>query len=393
MTFGLDYERKFGFGHDSFESGRLHGIMEHIKNFIRKETVFVIALMCAIISAFFVKPSIEYAGYMDTNVLIILFCLMASVTGLKKYGAFDLVSSKVILRSGGQKSISITLILICFVLSMFVTNDVALIAFVPLTIYLSDDKRGRSLMYVITAETIAANLGSLVTPMGNPQNLFLYQYYNLGVGEFMKEVIPLGAISLLCVLAIAIIFGRSSWKSSNDITVRGHSKRGLVKFLVLFGISVATVMRLINPLVCLAVVILVLLLSDREVFGMVDYFLLLTFVCFFIISGNISSIPQIQELIGGIIGGHELIAGVALSQVISNVPAAIMLAGFTDSYGELIRGVDIGGLGTIVASLASLISFKYYSLIDGASKGRYLMIFTGLNVAVLAVLTLLFSVI
>ena len=368
--------------------------METILSFIKRETVFLISASAAVITMLFVHPSAEYLEYIDFPVLIILFCLMAVVEGLKKNGAFDILSEKLLSGRLGQKSKYSVLVLLCFFTSMLITNDVALIAFVPFTIYLAEDKHSVYLIYIIVLETVAANLGSMVTPIGNPQNLYLYHYYNLSIEDFLKITVPAGMISIFLIFAASVLLigssnGKARLESVGHI-LKVNSKRNIIFFSVLFIICVMTVLKMIEYKVCLMAVIVSLVFIDKSIFKYIDYWLLFTFVNFFVVVGNLTNISAVDSLISDFVSGNEFYAGILVSQIISNVPASILLASFTDNFKGLILGVNIGGLGTLIASLASLISFKYYSLIDGAKRLKYFFVFTAVNTAFVVLLTVIF---
>lgn len=361
--------------------------MEQIKSFIKKETVFVIAAVLTVFSMFLVPPNKEYLGYINFSVLAILFCLMSVVAGFRKIGVFEAVSYMILSRTDDIKKIGMILVLVCFFTAMLVTNDVALITFVPFTIgILGDDDD--NLIFVIVMETIAANLGSVVTPIGNPQNLFLYSYYGLNILDFLKITLPLGVLSLILIVLIAAFR-----KSSNSHVISGKgsvsiNKRQLLKYTTMFIICLLTVLHIIHYIVCFTIISIILLISDRTLFGRVDYMLLITFVCFFIFVGNISSLESVRLFVAKMLTNREILVSALISQCISNVPAAIMLAPFTDKAAKLLIGVNIGGLGTIIASMASLISYKYYAVRENARKGKYLLVFSMYNIALLAVLLL-----
>ena len=365
--------------------------MNRFAEFIKRETVFVISAVIVAITFFIVPIDREYLGYIDHTVLIMLFCLMAAVAGFKRYGGFDLFSYKLLMKEKGERYIPTILVMMCFFFSMVVTNDVALITFVPLTIYMIKDTSSTSLIYVVIMETLAANLGSLVTPIGNPQNLFLYHYYDLEIGEFVRITLPLGAACIVIIVLLLFIMPSAEWNIPKDISIKKINRKKLAFFGVLFLVCLLSVLKIIGYEWCLIIVAGSLLIWDRSIFPMVDYWLLLTFVNFFVIVGNLTRIDSIDAFISNSIMGHELISGVLVSQCISNVPAAIMLAPFTDNFKELILGVNIGGLGTLIASLASVISFKYYSIARGAKKQKYLLLFTLMNVGIMAVLVWIFN--
>ncbi len=359
--------------------------MSYIKRFIRNEAVLSAALLLALVSAFFIPPDRSYIDYLNLPVLALLFCLMAVIAGLRKEGLFERLSALVTSKVKSERSRTAALCAVCFFTSMLITNDVALITFVPFTIQLMRRQSEGRLIFAIVMETVAANLGSLVTPIGNPQNLYLYTYYGLGINEFLKITLPLGGLCLVLV-ALTLLFvkgGKAEQEETESVTLR---KTPMLIYGLLFLICILTVLDVIPYWVCFAIVAVTLLICDRFIFNRVDYILLITFVCFFVFVGNMSRIEAVKSFTTGILRGRELIVGALLSQLISNVPAATMLASFTDNYRGLILGVNIGGLGTMIASMASLISYRFYCSRQKPDRKRYFYVFSAVNFILLAVL-------
>ncbi|MBQ7004369.1 MAG: citrate transporter [Oscillospiraceae bacterium] len=361
--------------------------MQKIYRYLKGEKVLLIALAAALLSMLLVRPDAAYAGYVDWDVLMLLFALMAVVAGLKRCGVMDRLSGALIRRAGSARALCMALSMACFFSAMLVTNDVALITFVPLTVSLLAD-RPEQLIVTVVIETIAANLGSMATPIGNPQNLYLYAHYAMPMGAFVRAVVPLTAVSLVLVLLACLLVKKEALACA---AIGGQPEKKLpAAALVLHGVQFAacilSVLGVMPKWVSFLFVLATMLVHDRSLLREVDYALLATFVCFFVFVGNLGRVEAVSALLGGVIAGRELEIGILASQVISNVPAALMLSGFTESAAELMRGVDLGGLGTLVASLASLISFKLYMKAPGAKAGRYLAVFTALNLAFLAVL-------
>ena len=359
--------------------------MKKIIDHIRGEKVLLIAFCAAAVSMLIVPPDAGYAGYVDWNVLMLLFALMAVVAGLKACGLMDRLSSALVSRVGNARALCAALSLACFFSAMLVTNDVALITFVPLTAALLA-ARPDQLIMTVTLETIAANLGSMATPIGNPQNLYLYAHYEMPMGVFLRAVGPLTLMSLVLVLAGCLLVKKEPVAAQTA----GEEKRIAALPLWLhgaqFAVCLLSVLNVLPKWVSFALVLVSTLVYDRKLLKKVDYALLATFVCFFVFVGNLGRVEAVSGLLSRVIAGREMEIGILASQVISNVPAALMLSGFTEDAAALMRGVDLGGLGTLVASLASLISFKLYMKAPGAKAGRYLAVFTGMNAAFLAVL-------
>ena len=361
-----------------------------ILNWIKHDPVLFASLILAIISMFFVPPSAAYLGYLDWHVLGLLLSLMLVVAGLKQAGVFSALVNALLRKIHNARVLSVVLILVCFFGSMFITNDVALITFVPLTILLLTQTGQQKLMIpIIVLETIAANLGSMFTPLGNPQNLYLYSLSGMPTLEFLRLMLIPTLASLLLLLACTCFIKRESLTISNDeIPMQFHWKQSAIWF-ALFAICLLTVAHVLHFIITLVIVLVAVVILNRKLLRDADFALLLTFSFFFIFVGNIKSIPAVSEALSAIIGGRELMAGVLLSQVISNVPAAMLLSGFTTQYSELILGVNLGGLGTLIASMASLISYKAYCGMKDANTVRYLAVFTILNIVFLVILWVL----
>lgn len=361
--------------------------MEKIKGFIKREPVLSAAFVLTIISMCFVPADMEYLSYIDYRVIALLFCLMAVVEGFKNAGVFAGISYMVLSRTKDLRKIAIMLTLLCFFSSMLVTNDVALITFVPLTFFiLGGNEDVREVIFLIVMETIAANLGSMATPVGNPQNLYIYSYYNMEPAVFFKTILPYSILSFLLILILMSLRMKKKETYIGVEPVRNMPYGRIIRYLSLFILCLLTVFKILDYRICFAAVLAVMLVFDRGLLKNIDYMLLLTFVCFFIFVGNLGRIDLIREFVSKVIDGKTMLVGVMLSQIISNVPAALMLSGFTNDARELMVGVDIGGLGTLVASLASLISYKFFAQKYPGHIGRYIKIFTFYNAGFLIIL-------
>ena len=359
--------------------------MQKILTFIKNEIVLAIAFAAAVLSMFFVPPDAAYAAYIDFDVLMLLFSLMAVVGGLKRCGVMDRICDALITRASSARTLCMLLSGACFFSAMLVTNDVALITFVPLTCALLSSLP-RELMITVTIETIAANLGSMATPIGNPQNLYLYSRYAMPIGDFLAAVGPLTLTSLALVLLSCLLVKKTPLTANAQEKKEALPSLPLIIHGVQFVLCILSVLGVMPKWVSFIAVLVSTLLYRPALVREVDYALLSTFVCFFVFVGNLGRIDAVSGLLSSVIAGRTLETGLLASQVISNVPAALMLSGFTNDAYELLRGVNLGGLGTLVASLASLISFKLYAKAPGAKTGKYLAVFTAVNVAFLAVL-------
>ena len=362
-------------------------MMKKIKAFLQKETVLCIAALCAVATMLLVPPDGEYLHYIDWRVLCLLLCLMAVVAGFKSLGAFDWLTYQLLRRIKSGRVLGVTLVLLPFFCSMLVTNDVALIVFVPFTLaLLSGLGCERAMVPVIVLQTVAANLGSMATPVGNPQNLYLYAAYSLSAGEFFSVVLPLTALSLAALTAASVpVLPRALPEQSlREERINSAGKLGL--YAALFVLCLLTVFRVVPYPVTTAVVVAALFLADRKLLKEIDFMLLLTFVCFFVVSENLGRVEAVREFLQSLLSKNSLLTAVGASQVISNVPAAVLLSSFTEDWRALLAGVNIGGLGTPIASLASLITLKLYMRWPGAKVGRFMVVFTAANLLGLALL-------
>ena len=383
-----------------------------VKDFFKKETVCCIAFLLAVVSMFFIPPSVNYFSYIDFRVLALLFSLMAVVRGFSSIGVFTRLGTMLLTHVHSLRMLSALFIFLCFFFSMLITNDVALITFVPFTILvLSMAEQKKFLIPVIVLETIAANLGSMLTPLGNPQNLYLYTISGLSIGAFVRIMLPYSFVSAILLLIFILFLPKdtvstataaNTANSTNSVTAsntsnviceavkaRKNPRILFTAYLILFLLCLPTVLHILPYQIMFLLVLTGFLLLDYRVLNDVDYFLLLTFLCFFIFIGNMKQISLVHELISKLLVHHEVLMGIGASQIISNVPAAILLSGFTDDYSALLIGVNLGGLGTLIASLASLISFKFYTNSNGNDTRRFLGIFTLYNVIFLGVLFVL----
>lgn len=359
--------------------------MTEFKELLKKEIVAVIAFLAAAISCLF-APIVNYVDYIDTDLIGVLFGLMAVVAGFAENNVFKKLTELILSAAGDTRRLADVLVMTVFFISMLITNDVALIAFIPFTLMLYSEI-GKSPVYVIVLQTIAANLGSTLTPFGNPQNLYLFSVSKMTSAEFFSITLPVTAVSLgMLVLSLLFIKKEPISLKNDHEKVKILNPRYLNLYAVLFILCVLAVFDIVDTISVFASVCVVVAIIQPKIFSKVDYGLLVTFVCFFIFVGNIKNTPQISEFMSGMIAGHEFESALAASQIISNVPAAIMLSAFTDNWKALLLGTDIGGLGTLIASLASLITYKNYARSENADTGRFIMVFTLMNIIFLAVL-------
>jgi len=354
---------------------------------IKSNAVLVIAAVLATVTSAIVPPDAEYIGYFDFKTLTCLFCTLAVICALKNIGFFTFLAKKIVTAMGNLRMAVIALVYITFIGSMLIANDMALLTFLPLGFFVLDSTGQRKYMaFTFIMQNIAANLGGMLTPFGNPQNLYLFSKFSIPTGQFMLTMLPPFIIAIALITLCCIVFVKS-----DKLSLKKDDKKGLpvwrtVVYLVLFAFSIFIVFRAIPYWMGLIVIPIALLFFDRRALGKVDYGLLLTFVCFFIFAGNMARIDAVRELFSVLLEKNTLIFSALSCQVISNVPTSILLSQFTDNWRELLVGVNIGGAGTLIASLASLITFKEYTKNEPKKTGYYIALFYAINFAFLMIL-------
>ncbi|MBS4959681.1 MAG: anion permease [Clostridiales bacterium] len=361
--------------------------MKKLMLLFQKDAVCTVSLLLAVVSAFFVAPGKEYITYIDFRVLAILFCLMTVVGKTKKLGVFNQLSFMVAKRSQNRRTLSFFLVMLCFFSSMLITNDVALITFVPFAITVLGTKRNKELIFVIVMQTIAANLGSMMTPVGNPQNLYLYSYYDFSAKDFFLLMLPTVVFSFLLIAACMIFVKKGTLEPVLQEQNLSHgSKKEYLLTGLAFLLCLFSVFRFLPWQALLCLILFWIFLFDRRLLFSVDYHLLLTFVGFFIFVGNLGRMEFFHQLLAQFITGREYLCAVLTSQVFSNVPTAVLLSGFTAEGKALLLGTNVGGLGSLIASMASLISWKLYQNTSLADMKTYFCVFTLFNVLFLFLL-------
>lgn len=372
--------------------------MKKIRSVLNKmihDPVLCIAWILAIISAFAVHPDKEYLGYIDFRSLGILWGLMVVIQGFRENSLFEKTGEVLLKKVKNGFQLSLVLVSMCFVGSMLITNDVALITFVPFAMMtLHGCKREDLMIPVIVFQTVAANLGSMLTPVGNPQNLYMYGLTGMGIGEFVMIMLPYTlATAALLIVSLLFLPGKSERLENKggeyQVVKSFGTPRQIAIYTVLFVIALLSVLRVVPYYWMALIILLVVAIMDGKILLRADYILLITFVGFFIFTGNMGRIPAIKEMLSSIVSGREFYVSLAVSQLISNVPATLMLSDFAENYRELMLGVNVGGLGTLIASMASLISFKLYSNDYKEKRGKYVAFFTAVNVIYLVILVLM----
>ena len=362
--------------------------MKKVLLFAKGHAVFIIATVCAVVTCFFVPPSSAYFDYIDLKTLSCLFATLAVVCALKNIKFFSIIARKIIHSTPNFRICVLALIYITFIGSLFIANDMALITFLPLGWYvLSETGNEKYTPWLFVLQNISANLGGMLTPFGNPQNLYLYSEFKIPTLEFMGIMAIPFAVAVLMLTVCAFFFPKSKMELTKKEPFVFKRTRSVI-YLVLFAITVLMVFSVIPYYIALVLVAVSIFVMDRYALLRVDYFLLGTFFMFFIFAGNMSNIDTVRDFLSSLLDKNTLVFSSLSCQFISNVPSAILLSKFTDNYKELLLGVNIGGTGTLIASLASLITFAEYSRTNSGSKLRYLGIFTLLNVIFFVVLLL-----
>lgn len=411
----------------------------NVREIVRKDPVLVVAIVLAVISCAAVPPDAAYAEYVDLRTIGMLFSLMTIMAGLSRLGVFRIACRHLLSAVRGPRRLALALTLLAFFSSMLITNDVALVTFVPFALLaLRTLDSPRHACFTVVMMTIAANLGSMLTPIGNPQNLYLYSTSHMALTDFLLLMLPYAAAALVLLVGAIAFFGRipehakekaarsvdagNPASSSEDGSADSPATCGeadnaasatdadetpqlasdaddpapsplrALPWAALFVLALLSVAHILPYQAIVAVTIVVALAADRRALLHVDYALLFTFIAFFVFVGNVGRIEMVSTALAQLIAGHELAVAVIASQVLSNVPAAILLSGFTSNFAALIVGTNLGGLGTLIASMASLISYKQAALVLPREKGRYFMLFTVWNIAFLAVLAVLAAV-
>lgn len=368
-------------------SDTLIRILHAVWRFVRGNAVLCIALLAALISSLVVPPDAQYATYFDLKTLSCLFCTLAVVCALKNIRFFTILARRIVALTGNLRTATLALVVITFVGSMLIANDMALLTFLPLGYFILEQTgKQKHMAFVFIMQNIAANLGGMLTPFGNPQNLYLYSHFSIPNDEFLSIMAPPFALSVALIVLCCLVF------VPND-RIRVEQADGArlpvgrtLLYLALFALSIVIVFRAVPYGVGLIVIPTVLLLADRRALGAVDYALLLTFVCFFIFAGNMSRIEAVQAFFSALLNHSVLLFSALSCQCISNVPSAILLSRFTDNYRELLLGVNIGGAGTLIASLASLITFREYLAHNPGRARSYILRFSAFNFAFLGIL-------
>ena len=355
---------------------------------MKENIVLIIAIIAAIITSFIIPPDAKYLEYFDLKTLSCLFCVLAVVCALRNIKFFYTLAREIVRRFKNARIAILALVYITFIGSMLIANDMALLTFLPLGFFiLSTTKKEKYLAFTFIMQNIAANLGGMLTPFGNPQNLYLYSKFNIPDGEFVTIMFPPFILAIALITLCCLIFVKNEALEIEESDVKLPIGR-VVIYLALFAVAIMMVFRFMPYWVGLIIIPLALIFLDKKALMQVDYGLLFTFVFFFIFAGNMGRIGIVRDFFSYLLNINTLVFSALSCQVISNVPSAILLSQFTDNYRELLLGVNIGGAGTLIASLASLITFKEYTKQDPDHVKQYVVKFSLFNFGFLITLTL-----
>lgn len=361
--------------------------MKKIIGFCKKDIVLSISFILCFLSCFMVPPSKAYIGYIDFHTLILLFCLMLIVEGLREQYFFSYVADILLKKIHSAKGLVFSLVFLCFISSMFITNDVALITFVPFGILLLNAAGMDSkICLTVVFMSIAANLGSMFTPIGNPQNLYLFSLSQMKLTEFLSLMFPYTLISAVLFILFIVVFYKNKEIKVSVYQDKKLKYKNISIYILLFILCLLCVGNILSDWILVCIVVAVILLLDVSLFSKVDYSLLLIFLFFFIFIGNINTLEELHEILSQWLLHHEKIFAIICSQFISNVPCAMLLSAYTENYAQLIIGTNLGGLGTLIASMASLISYKQIAVQYPKQKKKHLLIFTAWNLLFLILL-------
>lgn len=374
-------------GHGSVHKN--HGMAwKKIATFVKKNAVLCIAIVAALITCIIVPPDKEYLGYFDLKTLTCLFCVLAVVCAFRNIRFFSILAAKIVRLFKNTRACILALVYVTFLGSMLIANDMALLTFLPLGYFvLSSTGKQKYMAFTFIMQNVAANLGGMLTPFGNPQNLYLYTKFNIPTGEFVATMLPPFCISIALITLCCLFVKKEPLEIAEEET--NLPKARTVAYSVLFVLSIVIVFRVIPFWIGLIVVPLALLFLDRKALKDVDYGLLFTFAAFFIFAGNMARIPAVQRLFSTLMSKSPLLVSALSCQFISNVPSAILLSQFTSDWRALLVGVNIGGVGTLISSLASLITFREYTKREPGKAGKYILLFSAFNFGFLILLTAL----
>ncbi|BBF43545.1 anion permease ArsB/NhaD-like [Lachnospiraceae bacterium KM106-2] len=370
---------------------RTDSVLYHLIQFFKRQFVLTIAILAMIVTCLFVPVDHAYLGYFNLRTLATLFCTLAVVAAFSHIHVFEILSKNIVLKLHNLRNATLGLVFITFFGSMLLANDMALLTFLPLGYYVLNSTENKQAMgFTFIIQNIAANLGGMVTPFGNPQNLYLYSYFKIDTMEFVKIMLPsfLAATVLIVVCCLFVKPTPLTLKNDEDYVL---DKKNTLIYSVLFVASILIVFRVVPYILGTAVITIALLFLDKDSIKEVNYPLLATFCVFFVFSGNMARIPAVSAFFEYLLPKNTLLFGILSCQVISNVPSAVLLSHFTGDYASLLPAVNIGGCGTLIASLASLITFSEFKKHQPEKAKGYVVLFSVINLGFVILLFFLQS--
>lgn len=369
----------------------IQNILSNVIQFSKRQFVLTIATIAMLITCIFVPVDASYLGYFNWRTLATLFCTLAVVSAFSHIHVFEILSKSIVLKLHNLRNATLGLVFITFFGSMVLANDMALLTFLPLGYFVltsTDNKQHMAFTFIM--QNIAANLGGMVTAFGNPQNLYLYSYYHIGIVEFTKIMFP-SFLAATVLIIICCLFVKPVPLTLKKDTNYVLNKQCTILYSILFIASILIVFRIVPYILGTVIITIALLLLDKDSIKEVNYPLLATFCVFFVFSGNMARIPAVSAFFEYLLPKNTLLFGILSCQFISNVPSAVLLSHFTNDYASLLPAVNIGGCGTLIASLASLITFSEFKKHNPEKVKSYIFKFSVINFSFVIILFLLQS--
>lgn len=352
---------------------------------IAHNPILIVAAIAALVTMVLVPPDDEYLGYFDWHTLICLFCILATLSAIGSSGLLDWVSHSIAEHVHSTRTLIVALVTVTLGCSMVLSNDMTLVTVLPLaTVLLKSVHREREIPFAFIVITLTANLGGMLLPFGNPHNLYLYSIFHLTFGQFVGTMAPPLILSMVLIYACCrfVHTERFSYTKPDDVVI---SRKHALLYTALFVVCILMTVNVVPYLMGMAVVVAVLAIVDHEVFAKTDYALIMTFICFFIFSGNIARVPGVADFFASLLGSGAFLTTLISSQVISNVPAAILISHFSNDWAGIALGSNVGGVGTPISSLATLITLRQFQKAHVGGMGRFLGKFEVYNFAFLIV--------
>lgn len=351
--------------------------------------LLVISALAALVTMFFVPPSAEYLSYFNWHTLACLFSILAVIAAIDSSGLLEYVAHSLVEHVNSTRALVIALVLVTLCCSMVLSNDMTLVTVLPLAVVLLKSvNREAEIPFAFIVITLTANLGGMLLPFGNPHNLYLYSVFGVDFGDFVATMAPPLILSVALILVRCCFVKKAEFHYKKPESIR-LSKPRVAIYTVLFALCIAMTVDAVPYLMGMVAIVVVLAITDRRVFAKTDYALVLTFVCFFIFSGNIAQIPAISQLFSDVLATcGAFVTSLISSQVISNVPSAILISHFSNDWAGIALGTNVGAVGTPISSLATLITLRQYQKSGLGNNGKFIARFEVYNFAFLIIVSL-----